>query len=550
MYINRPNQNEVGLFGHTDGSSIENMGIVDCNIVGYEYVGGLVGDNTSSTISNSYSTGKVHGYNHFGGLVGYNTNSTISNSYSTVEVTGKYRVGGLVGSNYHYSTIDNSYATGKVHGIFYIGGLVGTSYDHSTIDNSYATGNVSGENSVGGLIGYNNSYSTVRNSYATGNVSGESSVGGLVGCNTYTSTVANSYATGNVSGKNYVGGLAGSNDYGSKVRNSYSTGDVTRKAGSTSNKFGSFCGEIFTANGYDDVIMEYCYSTGSVYYDGNLPPTGKGFVGYENKKSQYTDNYFDSQASNQNTAIGADAKNTTQMKSQGTYPASWNFGQGGMWTMDPNLNDGYPAHQWADDSEMAVESFAPADNAGDYAVDDDLVINFDETVVKGNGNIRLYNSDDDLIETFDVATSDLVTVVADTSLVINPTYNLSYGTSYYLQIDNTCFDDASGNNYAGIADETTWNFSVGCTNDVLQMNLDVGKRNFYSLTKELDVCKLILKTFNQEGGTLLFISNATSNNVFVRDNIDDDEVQIHQHRGTMLMWDSNAGTNGAWVVIK
>ena len=33
-------------------------------------------------------------------------------------------------------------------------------------------------------------------------------------------------------------------------------------------------------------------------------------------------------------------------------------------------------------------------------------------------------------------------------------------TAYYVQIDNGAFQDLSGNLYAGISDETTWNFTT------------------------------------------------------------------------------------------
>ncbi|MFY9084081.1 beta strand repeat-containing protein [Aliarcobacter cryaerophilus] len=164
LNINKSGSNYQGLFGFTSGATIKNIGLENVNITGNSEVGGLVGYNQTSTISNSYATGTVSGVLSVGGLVGSNENSTILNSYATGTVSGNWYVGGLLGSNEN-STILNSYATGTVSGtVNYVGGLVGINNYHSTISNSYATGSVTGTDLfVGGLIGANNS--TISNSF-------------------------------------------------------------------------------------------------------------------------------------------------------------------------------------------------------------------------------------------------------------------------------------------------------------------------------------------------------------------------------------------------
>ncbi|MFT7228116.1 MAG: hypothetical protein ACI8PW_000701, partial [Methylophilaceae bacterium] len=177
--------------------------------------GGLVGQSNGGSISDSYAIGSVNGHYRVGGLVGYNLVTSISNSYSESVVTGSIvgssRVGGLVGDNGFDSSnggdIDKSYATGIVNGGANVGGLVGIS-KKGAITDSYATGPVTGTNiSVGGLVGraYN---SNITNSYATGDVDGDEYVGGLVGY-ADNSDITNSYATGDVDGDKYVGGLLG-----------------------------------------------------------------------------------------------------------------------------------------------------------------------------------------------------------------------------------------------------------------------------------------------------------------------------------------------------
>ncbi|MDG2405690.1 MAG: GLUG motif-containing protein, partial [Paracoccaceae bacterium] len=55
--------------------------------------GGLVGNLTSSTITNAYATGAVSGTNYIGGLMGFSTNSNIANVYATGAVSGTNYIG-------------------------------------------------------------------------------------------------------------------------------------------------------------------------------------------------------------------------------------------------------------------------------------------------------------------------------------------------------------------------------------------------------------------------------------------------------------------------
>jgi hypothetical protein len=65
-----------------------------------------------------------------------------------------------------------------------------------------------------------------------------------------------------------------------------------------------------------------------------------------------------------------------------------------------------------------------------------------------------------VVETFDV-TADVV--ISGSDLTIDPTSDLTPGVGYYVQIADTAIDDLAGNNFAGIADTTTWNFTTDGT---------------------------------------------------------------------------------------
>ncbi len=245
----------AGLFGATSGTNIRNIGLLNVDISSSSdcdsFAGGLVGRNSSSSITNSYSTGNVSSsadlFSYAGGLVGENISSSITNSYSTGNVSPSVssrtqsHAGGLVGRN-SSSSITNSYSTGNVFSSApafqsNTGGLVGEN-DSSSITNSYSTGNVSSSaaaNSItGGLVG-NNFSSSITNSYSTGNASSSTSsgssvsyAGGLVGINNSSSSITNSYSTGNASSStslnfsnSFAGGLAGRNSSSSSITNSY-----------------------------------------------------------------------------------------------------------------------------------------------------------------------------------------------------------------------------------------------------------------------------------------------------------------------------------------
>ena len=184
LFINRPDQDYVGLFGHIawvryidNVGVVENVGMVEADVTGSSLVGTLAGHN-AGLVNNSYSSGSVSGYERVGGLVGWNQ-ATLSNSYSSCGVTGSTRVGGLTGDNWYYKGIvSNSYSTGSVTGTTRVGGLVGINY-YGNVTDSYSIGSVTGSIDVGGLVGYNTA--TVSNSFWDIETSGQATSAGGTG---------------------------------------------------------------------------------------------------------------------------------------------------------------------------------------------------------------------------------------------------------------------------------------------------------------------------------------------------------------------------------
>jgi len=181
LYINRPTEDDIGLFGYTDGATIQGVTIANCNYTILDDAGALVGESNNDTITNCHSSGSITGRSYIGGLIGFSNNSAISRCSSSVKVSGNDFTGGLIGWSYQ-CTISQCFAKGDVTGTDdYAGGLIGVSQEDD-IDDCYARGNVAADRYVGGLIAYfYGATKTIDNCYSTGAVTGNSDVGGLIG---------------------------------------------------------------------------------------------------------------------------------------------------------------------------------------------------------------------------------------------------------------------------------------------------------------------------------------------------------------------------------
>ncbi|MCX6727287.1 MAG: fibronectin type III domain-containing protein [Candidatus Saccharibacteria bacterium] len=175
LYINRPNDCDVGLFASLNNdSSVHDITLDEVNVTGSCEVGGLVGRiNGGAMIDAVHVKGNIHADYLPGGIVGYvytddGSSTIISNSTSDVSIGSSSNSG-----NYGYW-----------------GGVVGYAELNPgslQIRNSRADVaiNSSSANSVGGLIGYgdveNSSTLTISDSQSTGSISCANQCGGLIG---------------------------------------------------------------------------------------------------------------------------------------------------------------------------------------------------------------------------------------------------------------------------------------------------------------------------------------------------------------------------------
>ncbi|WP_186405203.1 Ig-like domain-containing protein, partial [Candidatus Accumulibacter aalborgensis] len=116
------------------------------------------------------------------------------------------------------------------------------------------------------------------------------------------------------------------------------------------------------------------------------------------------------------------------------------------------------------DSAPTLSGSYPSDN-GTLPVQGNLQLVFSENVHAGTGTIRLYQADGSLVEGFDVATGmggagGAVSFNFPSRVEVNPNADLVPGTDYYLEVDPSAVQDATGNFFAGIVGVSTLNFEA------------------------------------------------------------------------------------------
>ena len=122
LYFNDTSTSCVGLFGYNKGT-IKNVGVVDSDFKGFDYVSGVCGYN-KGTITNCYNSGTVSSSSYVGGVCGRNLEGTITSCHNEANVSGSTKVGGVCGYNIS-GTITNCQKRHTVSGANDVGGVCG-----------------------------------------------------------------------------------------------------------------------------------------------------------------------------------------------------------------------------------------------------------------------------------------------------------------------------------------------------------------------------------------------------------------------------------------
>lgn len=104
-------------------------------------------------------------------------------------------------------------------------------------------------------------------------------------------------------------------------------------------------------------------------------------------------------------------------------------------------------------------SLAPQNGAVGVPVKTQLLLEFDEPIKAGTGNVRIYKQGtDDLVDTIPINGSKVT--VEDVIVIVTPSSSLESRTGYYVKVDAGAIKDLKGNSYAGFSDSTTWAFTT------------------------------------------------------------------------------------------
>ena len=269
LYISETTSNYAGLFGQVSGKveslRVEGTITLKKNI---QYVGGIIakktGTNTVSKLTSNVnimlSEGTVCYY--VGGVVGYNSNSTVSQCMSLGKIIGyadDYECyGGIVG--FSSGVISDCYNKGDVDGeLFYdgnngvgcnyVGGIAGK-IESTTIKNCFNLGSI-GRGS--GIVDFAENCSGIFNCYNKGTISDGSGIAGYIKNTRVTLNVEDCYNFGGV----YYGkaGLVGT-IHATKIftiKNCYNEGNIIGSGG--------LIGSVETSEVF---YIQYCYNAGDV----------------------------------------------------------------------------------------------------------------------------------------------------------------------------------------------------------------------------------------------------------------------------------------------
>ena len=200
LTINQPDFNYQGLFGYTSSAVIKNVNLVNCNITGKSYTGGIAG-NSSGTIQNCHVSGTIAATvadaTYHGGIVGHATGTTITDCTMTGAVS---------------TSVSNDYYGGIV-------GRAGWDVIFTSCENAAA---ISGDGEKhGGIVGDDDASSNRYNlCLNTGTVAGTKYVGAIAGEYSWTTNYTNCYYASPCTA-NALGYSSGASDYSGRAERGY-----------------------------------------------------------------------------------------------------------------------------------------------------------------------------------------------------------------------------------------------------------------------------------------------------------------------------------------
>ena len=155
---------------------------------------------------------------------------------------------------------------------------------------------------------------------------------------------------------------------------------------------------------------------------------------------------------------------------------------------------------------MPMLAFSTPSDGGNLKVDENIVLEFDEEIFAGSGNIIISNGVDSRV--IDINDTSQVTFTSGKkggSVIIDPTEDLIADTSYNIQMPSDVIQDATGNAYDGIDNPVTLDFRTIPSNPLLSWSNTRDSPTF----KADNTIELYFDEPVVAGGGAIVISNGT-----------------------------------------
>ena len=206
----------------------------------------------------------------------------------------------------------------------------------------------------------------------------------------------------------------------------------------------------------------------------------------------------------------------------------------------------------ADTTAPTLSSSTPTDNATNVDFTGNIVLTFSESVKAGTGNIVLKkSSDNSTVATIPITNAQIT--ISGSVVTINPTSNLDFSTSYYVEIASGVIQDLADNAFAGISGVSTLNFTTAS-----ELIYDFQAADYNATTGQWPNTRSISETVtvSKKGGSSTPVKNSAPNSVSFVDTDEhqfitsDDRVYGTFQAFTIAAWfkTSTAGTTGRKIV--
>lgn len=172
LYINKPNNDNIGLFGYAISANLKNIELVNSKVIGRYNVaillgipyGGFVDRPITKVYNCSCIIGEVKGDYNIGSITGGFYDGEFSGNVSFCSLEGKGDIGGIVGRFQGSCDVKDNLFCGEINcktkngGETRIGGIIGSADvngSHYEILRNVFVGNIHCTSNANGIIGYN-----------------------------------------------------------------------------------------------------------------------------------------------------------------------------------------------------------------------------------------------------------------------------------------------------------------------------------------------------------------------------------------------------------